>query len=263
MSTEQLQSVTTPDGVTLRYTDTGAGDPPILFIHGWTCNLTNWRGQVPHFAPHHRVVAYDQRGHGESGKPDQDYSIAGFVEDAAWLIEELRLDKPILVGHSMGGSIALNLVRKHPDIASAAVLVDAPLIPLAESASALVGPLFAGLQSGSYAAVAEGFARMTFFNSKSPPALVEELIPVIKSAPQRLMYTAMMSILDEKSMTPGAIPVPSLFIRAEEPQLASEEGLRERYPGLSVVTLPAAHFVQMERPAETNEAIAKFVEQVR
>ena len=262
MTTDQLQSVTTRNGVTLRYLDTGAGDPPMLFIHGWTCNLTTFRDQVPFFAKEHRVVAFDQRGHGESDKPDQDYTIEGFVNDVAWLIDELKIEKPIVVGHSMGGSITLNLVRKYPDIATAAILIDAPIIPLPETAQSLIAPLFVGLQSPAYAGVAEGFGRMSFFNTKSPPALVEELVAVIKSAPQRLMYTAMMSILDEKSMPAGPLPVPALFIRAEEPQLATEDGLRERYPGMSVITVPAAHFVQMEQPAATNNIIKDFLDKL-
>lgn len=261
MTTQQLQSLTR-DGITLRYLDTGTGDPPLLFIHGWTCNLTNWRDQVPHFAKKHRVVAFDQRGHGESDKPDQDYTIDGFVDDVAWLIGELKLEKPVVVGHSMGGTITLNLVRKYPDIATAAILIDAPILPLPEATHPRIAPLFAGMQSPAYASVAEGFARMSFFNTKSPPELVEELIAGMKSAPQRLMYTAMMSILDEKSMPPGTLPVPALFIRAEEPQLAAEDALRERYPGMSVITVPSAHFVQMEQPTATNNIISDFLDKL-
>ena len=104
---------------------------------------------------------------------------------------------------------------------------------------------------------------MSFFNAKSPPELVEELIAGMKSAMQRLMYTAMMSILDEKSMPAGTLPVPALFIRAEEPQLAAEDGLRERYPSMSVITVPGtAHFVQMEQPAATNNIISDFLDKL-
>ncbi len=262
MTTEQLQSVTTPDGVTLRYVDAGSGDPPILFVHGWTCNMTTFRDQIPFFAKNHRVVALDQRGHGESGKPDQDYTIPGFVDDVAWFINQVKLEKPVIVGHSMGGTIALNLVHKHPNLTSAAILIDSPILPQPETAQAMVDPLFAGLQSPAYAQVAEGFGRMAFFSAKSDPAMVEELLAVIKSAPQRLMHTKIKSTLSDDSKPAGPLPVPSLFIRAEEPQLATEEGLRERYPGMTVVTVPAAHFVQMEQPAATNNIIKDFLDKL-
>jgi pimeloyl-ACP methyl ester carboxylesterase len=263
MATEQLHSISTPDGVTLRYVDAGSGAPPILFIHGWTCNIGTFRDQIPFFTKNHRVVAYDQRGHGESDKPDQDYNIEGFVNDAVWFINELRLEKSVLVGHSMGGTIVLNLVQKHPELASAAVLIDSPILLLDDAGKALVNPLLAGLESPAYAGVVEGFGRMGFFNKNSPPELVEELIAVIKSAPQRLMFTALKSTLDDANKPAGPLPVPSLFIRAEEPQMAPVEGLRERYPGMSVVTVPGtAHFVQMEQPAATNNIIKDFLDKL-
>lgn len=259
MTTEQLRSATR-DGITLRYLDTGAGDPPMLFIHGWTCNLTNWRDQVPHFAKKHRVVAFDQRGHGESDKPDQDYTIDGFVDDVAWLIGELKLEKPVIVGHSMGGTITLNLVRKYPNIVRAVVFIDSPFI-LPPETLAIAGPLMAGLKSPAYASIAEGFARTSFFNTDSPPGLVEELIAGIIAAPQRMMHTALASIIDPQSRVAGVLPVPSLFIRAST-QMASDEQLREGFPGMGVITVPSAHFVQMEQPAATNNVIRDFVDKL-
>jgi pimeloyl-ACP methyl ester carboxylesterase len=257
---EQLTSAAR-DGVTLRYIDTGAGQPPLLFIHGWTCNRTNWRDQIPHFAKKHRVVAVDLRGHGESDKPDQDYSIAGFVDDVAWLIRKLGLEQPVVIGHSMGGVIAMNLARKHPDLARAIIMVDSPITPLPEATRSLVEPLFAGLRSPAYLGVAEGFARTSFFNASSPQELVDELVSGILTAPQRLMYTALADTVAPENQQPGPIPVPSLFIRAGT-AFASEDEIRARYPGLGVVTVPSAHFVQMEQPAATNNIIANFLDKL-
>ena len=247
------------DGVTLRYIDAGAGKPPLLFVHGWTCNRTNWRDQIPHFAKNHRVVAVDLRGHGESDKPDQDYNIEGFVGDVAWLIGELKLSQPVVIGHSMGGVIAMNLVRRHPALTRAIVMVDSPITPLPESTRALVEPLFAGLRSPAYAGVAEGFDRMSFFNASSPPELVDELVSGMSSAPQRLMHTALVDTVEPENQQPGAIPVPALFIRAGT-AYATEDEIRSRYPGLGVITVPAAHFVQLEQPAATNSIIADFLD---
>ena len=257
---DQLKSLTR-NGVSIRYTEAGAGHPPLVFIHGWTCNLTNWRDQIPHFAKKHRVVALDLPGHGESDKPDQDYTIDGFVEDAAWLIGELKLDKPVVIGHSMGGVIALNLARKHPDLVSAIVMIDAPINPLPDATRPLVDQLFAGMQTPAYAAVGAGFARMTFFNTDSPPELVEEVVAGVGQTPQRVMHSALASTLSPESGAAGPIPVPALFIRAAT-AYASEEELRARYPGLGMITVPAAHFVQMEQPAAVNNIIADFLDKL-
>jgi pimeloyl-ACP methyl ester carboxylesterase len=261
MTTQQLQSLTR-DGITLRYLDTGTGDPPMLFIHGWCCNNTYWRDQVPHFSKKRRVVAVDLRGHGESDKPDEDYSIPAFVEDVAWLIGEMKLEKPVIVGHSMGGTIALNLVRKHPDLASAVVFVDSPIFPLPGPTRVLLDQTLAALQTPAYQGVAAGFVRMVLFNAESPPILVEEIVSGMSSAPQRVMHTSIASSLSDESMVPGTVPVPALFIRAAT-NIASEEQLRERYPGMGVITVPGtAHFVQMEQPAVTNNIISDFLDKL-
>jgi pimeloyl-ACP methyl ester carboxylesterase len=256
---EQLKSATR-DGVTLRYSDTGAGEPPLLFIHGWTCNRTNWRDQVPHFAKKHRVVAVDLRGHGESDKPDQDYTIEGFVDDVAWLIRKLGLEQPVVIGHSMGGTIALNLAREQPKLASAIVMVDSPICPLPEDIRPQVAELFAGLQTPTYAAVADDFVRALMFDENTPAGLADAIVANM-GAPQRVTLTALVSTLQAEYRKPGTIPVPSLFIRAAT-QLASEDDLRQRYPGLGVITVPAAHFVQMEQPAATNNIISDFLDKL-
>jgi pimeloyl-ACP methyl ester carboxylesterase len=260
MAIDTLKSATR-DGVTLRYTDTGTGDRALVFVHGWTCEKGNWRYQIPHFSARHRCIALDQRGHGASDKPDQDYTVDGFVDDLAWFIRDLRLDRPVLIGHSMGGTVSFNLIRRQPEIARGLVMVDSLQVPIPSDMRPMTEGLIAGLQSPAYKTVAEGFARTGFFNESSPQRLVEELVPCIADAPQRLMHTAIASLLDEKVMQPGAPPVPTLFLRAST-QFASEEELRERYPGIDVHTLEAAHFVQLEKPDETNTLIDRFLEKL-
>ncbi len=256
---EELKSATR-NGVMLRYADAGGGDPPIVFVHGWTCNHTHWADQLPHFARKHRVVALDLRGHGKSDSPDEDYSISGFVDDVAWLIGELGLTKPVVVGHSMGGVIALALARKHPELASAIVMVDAPIVPLPDTLMPVAQALLGGLQTPAYSSVAEGFARQFFFNDKTPAALVEATIANM-GASQRVTHTALASTLIQEASPAGTIPVPALFIRAET-QFASEDDLRARFPGLGVITVPSAHFVQLEQPAATNNIIADFLDKL-
>ena len=250
----------TRDGVTLRYIEAGAGDPPIVFVHGWTCSRDFWPGQIPHFAKKHHVVALDLRGHGESDKPDEDYSIDTFADDVAWLIGELGLQKPVVIGHSMGGSIALNLARGTRTSRRAVVMVDSPIVPMPEAAAPLREQFFAGLQSPVYATVAEGFARQSLFDANSPPALVDEIVKSM-GAPQRVTYTAMKNLLSPANQAAGPTPVPSLFIRAQT-AYATEDQLREHVPGMGVITVPAAHFVQMEQPAATNNIISDFLDKL-
>jgi len=92
------------DGVALAYTEAGSGGPPLLLVHCWCGDHTHLDPQFEYFSRSHRVIAVDLRGHGVSDKPVQDYTMAGFADDLAWLRAQLGLAKPVVVGHSMGGT---------------------------------------------------------------------------------------------------------------------------------------------------------------
>ncbi len=261
MVTSATLKSATRDRVKLAYLDSGAGEPPLVFIHGWSCNHTHWRDQIPAFASKHRVVALDLRGMGESDAPDQDYDIAGFVDDVAWLIREIGLERPVLIGHSMGGVITLNLLRKQPDFARAAVFVDAGITPFPEQFQPLIAQMIEGLKSPAYKDVASGFVKQFLFRPESPAQLRDEVAAGMAEASQRLMHTALASTLAEENCPAGPLPLPSLFVRAATFP-ATEEQITERYPGLQITTMDAGHFVHMEKPEEFNEILSRFLEKV-
>ncbi len=118
----------------------GRGEPPIILVHGWTCDHTYFAPQAEHFRGDHRVISVDLRGHGESDKPQLDYTMAQFADDIAWLCEQLRVRKPVVIGHSMGGVIAFELAARHPDLPAAVVGVDSPIIPSQEVRNAQLAP---------------------------------------------------------------------------------------------------------------------------
>lgn len=246
------------DTVALRYVEAGSGSPPLLFVHGWCCDHSHWRGQLPDFSAAHRCVAIDLRGHGDSDKPDEDYTIGRFVDDVAWLIEEVQIDTPVLIGHSMGGCIGLNLAHRYPDLLRALVMVDSPVIPIGKALRPQLNAILAGFKSSGYKETAATFVRSFMFNERSDLALCDDVVAGMSTAPQRLMHTAIDSLLSEENLPAGPIPVPSLFIRAVT-QTASAKEISSRYGGLPVVEVHAAHFLQLERPVETNRILHEFL----
>jgi len=251
----------TRDGVKLSYLDTGLGEPALLFIHGWCCNHGMWGDQTKAFSSRHRVIAVDLRGMGESDAPDQDYDIAGFADDVRWLIDQIPLERPVLIGHSMGGVITLNLLRRYPDLARAAVFVDAGIMPFPDQFQPLVAQMIEGLKSPGHKDVATNFVKQFLFRPESPTALRDEVAEAMARAPQRVMHTALASSLDPKNCPPGALPVPSSFVRAASLPM-TEDQIADRYPGLEVTTMDAGHFVHMEKPEEFNEILSRFLEKV-
>ncbi|MEX1253924.1 MAG: alpha/beta hydrolase [Dehalococcoidia bacterium] len=98
--------------------------PPIVLLHGLASNALWWVLVGPLLAKQFRVVALDQRGHGESAAPDTGYDFATVVGDLAGFVDELSLERPVVVGHSWGGNVALEYAATHPDAVAGLVLVD-------------------------------------------------------------------------------------------------------------------------------------------
>lgn len=121
--------VHTNKGVSLFYRDWGSGSSAVLFVHGWPLHSDMWQYQMLHLASAGmRVIAYDQRGCGRSSDPGTAYDFDTLADDLASVIEKLRLQRIVLVGHSIGaGQIVRYLSRHGVSRVSGIVLVSASL----------------------------------------------------------------------------------------------------------------------------------------
>ena len=111
--------------LTFHYVQWGEQGPPIIFVHGLTANAFCFQAFADDLAPDHRVFAYDLRGRGDSDKPESGYSVPIHAADLAELIDELGLDRPIVVGHSLGALIGLYFATRYSEKLSKLVLIDA------------------------------------------------------------------------------------------------------------------------------------------
>jgi pimeloyl-ACP methyl ester carboxylesterase len=100
-------------GVKLYYEAHGEG-APLLFIPGLGGHVAETPYLTAAYSPHVRYVVYDNRGCGRSDKPDEEYSIAAFADDAAALLDALKIDGAVVYGSSMGGMVAQELALRHP-----------------------------------------------------------------------------------------------------------------------------------------------------
>ncbi|MCX5130454.1 alpha/beta fold hydrolase [Streptomyces sp. NBC_00347] len=98
---------------------------PVVLLHGLAGHAGEWDAAAAHLAPHHRVVAVDQRGHGAGERRPADVSRAAYVADVRAVCEQLGLHRPVLVGQSLGGHTAMLTAAAHPDLVRGLVLVDA------------------------------------------------------------------------------------------------------------------------------------------
>lgn len=111
-------------GRNLYYDVQGKGEKTLLFVHGWMGSSSVWREQVSYFSKNYRVVTFDLTGFGLSDKPDDiDYTPDVWFEDIDAIISHLNIDKPILIGWSMGGAIGIGYTVTRPAVLSKLVLV--------------------------------------------------------------------------------------------------------------------------------------------
>ena len=121
------------DGVTLRARDWGGSGQAVALLHGLASNARIWDGVAPRLVGAGlRVVALDQRGHGESEQPDDGYDFATLGQDLSSTLAGLGLERPVLVGHSWGASVALQYAADRPGALAGLALVDGGLVGVAE-----------------------------------------------------------------------------------------------------------------------------------
>lgn len=118
------------NGNSLHYRDWGGSDQPIVLVHGLASNCHIWDLVAPILAEEFRVVALDQRGHGQSFKPDEGYDFATVVSDLDGVVDALGLPNPIIVGHSWGGDVALEYDIAYPGKAAGLCFVDGGTIEI-------------------------------------------------------------------------------------------------------------------------------------
>jgi len=117
-------TVRADDGLSVAYDVRGQGKTAIVLVHCWACDRTFWREQVDALARKYRVVTLDLGGHGASGADRSAWTVAGLGGDVQAVVLALRLDRVVLVGHSMGGPVALDAARRMPGRVAGIVVVD-------------------------------------------------------------------------------------------------------------------------------------------
>ena len=111
-------------GVTFHYRDWGGQGRDLLLLHGLASNARFWDLSAPHLVEDFHVVALDQRGHGASGKPKDGYDFSEVAADVAAFIQAMGLRNPILVGHSWGGNVVVQVGADYPDVPAGLVCID-------------------------------------------------------------------------------------------------------------------------------------------
>jgi pimeloyl-ACP methyl ester carboxylesterase len=250
----------TRDDVKLFYDEAGNGDLPLLLVHGWACDRTYMAPQFEHFRRTHRVIAVDLRGHGQSDKPKQDYTMAAFANDLVWLCNQLKVKKPVVIGRSMGGVIGVEFAACFPNIPAAVITLDSPIVPPQELIDGL-GPFREALHGPNYREAQQQMVSDLLFISCDDLQRKAQIVEAMSSAPQYVMASAFenINILHDTVGPASACKVPLLILMAAQP-LSDVVRLREACPHAIIgQTVGAGHFHQLEVPDQVNAMIERFL----
>jgi pimeloyl-ACP methyl ester carboxylesterase len=246
------------NGVVLAYAEAGRGDPPVLLIHGAMNDNGYFAPQLDHFGQRHRTVAVDLRGHGQSGKPQQEYTIRGFADDVAWLCAELGLIRPVVIGHSLGGLVALELGARFAPLPAALVLLETPIAP-PEQLAQILGPFAGALRTPRYQQAIREFLT-PFIGFADDPARAGRLIEDMAATAQHVIASATEDCLVyDSAAAAAACEAPMLYV-SSGPWAADAARLRAACPHLiSGQTVGAGHYLQLEVPEQVNAMIDRFL----
>ncbi len=246
-------TATAPDGVPIAYTVAGSGSPALVFIHGWMCDQTYWSAQVDAFAPHYTVVTVDLGGHGRSGMTRPGWPLEAFGGDVAAVLEKLGPGPVILVGHSMGGPVALEAARLAPErvmgIVAVDTLQDADRTWDREQMQAFLDAL-----EEDFPGTCRGFVSQ-MFPPQADPALMERVAGTMCSGSPEVGRALMGRFVDYDlaaalAAVPPAIPIRCINSTAYPTNV---EGNRAYHADFDVVSMDGVgHFLFMERPREFN-----------
>jgi pimeloyl-ACP methyl ester carboxylesterase len=247
------------NGIQLSFEIAGAGQLEFLFVHGLGGDRTHFTPQVEYFAHKGRVLNAELRGHGESDKPKQEYSIEGFAEDLVWLCTQQNIKKPVIVGQSMGGNMALEIAARYPHFPAGLVLLDSAVL-FPESAGTVFAEYLEGLRSPDF----ENHVRKIVADSCLPTdkcrAHVEQ---IFLATPQHVMVSTFESLFpwDTHRARDCAktCQAPVLYIEAAH-RLADLDLFAKLCPQLvTAKAVGSGHFLSLEVPEQINPMIHRFI----
>jgi pimeloyl-ACP methyl ester carboxylesterase len=233
------------NGVRLHYTVTGTGSPVIL-IHPFATSAEIWRPVIQDLSPNYQVIAMDCRGHGKSDKPHdpKQYGIE-MVNDEIRLMDHLQIQKAIVVGYSMGGSIAMKMLTEHPDRFRMAIIGGSLGFTREESQHDEVPQLGPDLLSGM--PLSEAMIKSAPPNWPKPSQQQREMMKAMDQTQDSVALGAetvshqTLWVNDEQLKK---ITVPTLVVYGDQDQPSFYQAARARFPNLQFQVIPNAGLVQ-------------------
>ena len=257
----------------------GTGAKTLIFIPGLASGTWTWYEQIAHFSPDYTVYALTLPGFDGRTASTEPNLFAAFSRDLLALLDSRHIVKPVLVGHSLGGTLSIFVAERHPEKLGGIVAVDGlPVFPTAAQSSpdqrkAMAASAAAGISSMTHdqlLAYQTNYMRtIGTTDAKFAPALAQL---TAKSDPKAVAAWAREDLENDLRSGLGTITIPFMEIApwaspspySQADTIGFYKMLVAGAPTVEVVPLsPARHFVMLDQPAQFDAALTRFLERAR
>lgn len=243
------------------------GKQPIVILHGLFGSSDNWLTQAKLLVEEYKVYTVDLRNHGQSPHSDT-FDYPSMVNDLVEFFEDHGIREPVVIGHSMGGKVAMNLAIAHPGKVSKLIVVDiAPRRYNLEHYTIAEG--LKALPIGSLTSRNEADEKLSHYVPE--PDVRQFLLKNLQRKAEggfswKINLPVISSKLDNVGVElqyPGTFNKPTLFIRGRLSNYvrdADRDKIKELFPSSELVTMETGHWVQAEKPKEFVEIVKQWLE---
>ncbi len=253
------------DSERVAYNVVGKGKTSLIFIHGWSCDGRYWQKQIPEFAKKYQVITIDLAGHGNSSLDRSEFSMFSFAKDVKAIIDKERIDRAILIGHSMGGGVIAEAARLMPKKVVGIVGIDTLQNVGERTPQSVIDEMVKPFES-DFKSAAQNFVSPMF-----PKGTDQQLMNWVKedmsSAPKEIALSAFRSYLGqyvngEAAIVFKDITIPVVSINARLWPTAPEENRKHIKNYQLFYIEETGHFPMLEKPEEFNMLLKKAINSI-
>lgn len=254
-------------GTFLSYLDEGSGDTPLVFIHGWGGQSDLWRKETQSLAQDRRVIALDLPGHGASGRITDGYTQQTLAEAVLAVMDHAKINRAVLVGHSMGANVARHVALAAPDKIAGLILVDgAFLFPPKDSAGlAAWKKEMKAFTRNFKGRKGEDFTRgfiSDMHGRTTPDWAKQEVMTCMMGTPRETRVSAMVHFTDLTAWPDQKVSTPTLalYVKSQHTVPELETQLRTLFPALQFKLWDGpGHFFMLYEQDRLNSEIRSFM----
>lgn len=237
---------------------------PVLFLHGWLGSWRYWFPTMERMSEHFRTYSFDFLGFGDSRRQTSPESIQAYSNQVIRFLDELGIDRVILVGHSMGGMVALKTAINHPKRIARVATVGAPIV--GSSLSWLLKLTDRPMLADAFARIPafRQFMFRQFMGVKDDPAIGEILDDSIKSSSTTMRRAVGSMMRTDLRPELHRLVVPTLIVHGGRDNIVApnQADLFDNVPVSEVVVMPESHhFPFLEEADLFNDVLLRFLKQ--